>query len=113
MSIVSVEFGRAIQRPVSRDAAINSQCIFQEAQTISGSATTGTPVSQSHANKGVDIVRICTNDAACYFAIGSTPDPTLSVENIPVSSARRFLPAGCWIEQPIALGMSVSVITAP
>lgn len=89
--------------------AINARCYRQESLTISAvTATLATAVTAEEASRHrVEIARIAT-DTDCYFAVGGTPDPTVTTATSE-SGARRLLSAGTSIEVPISVGQKVAV----
>lgn len=107
-ALASVELG-GTARPDGSGSSINGECLRQETLAISGStATLATAVTPAEANAGVVVARIQTDDAACYVAIGETPDPTATTKS-KATRARRLIPAGGSIELPIVVGEKVAV----
>lgn len=112
MATASVEFG-TVDLNGHGGSSINGKCVYQESLTISGSAapmTNGLTAAQLAA--GANVARISA-DTACFFAIGSTPDPTATSQNGSVTSARRHLNAGASVEQVVGVGDKISVVSAP
>jgi hypothetical protein len=106
VEISGVDFAGTINGP------IYGKCTRQESLTISGTtATMSTAISDSDnpAYYGTIVARLCA-DANCYYAIGSSPDPTRTTSNSS-SSARRFLPAG-EISLTMSLGQKLAVVSA-
>lgn len=112
MATASVEFG-TVDLNGQGGSSVNGKCVYQESLTISGSAapmTNGLTAAQ-FAN-GVKVGRISA-DTACFFSIGTTPDPAATAQNAAVTSAKRHLNAGASFETTIGIGDKFSVISAP
>lgn len=105
MATASVELGDINS---SKDNSFHGRCARQESLTISGStATLATAVTQAEVTAGNKLCRVAT-DTACYWAIGSTPDPTATTATS-ATTARRLLPAGGSIEFILSQGEKVAV----
>jgi hypothetical protein len=112
MATASVEFG-PVDLNGQGGSSINCKCVYRESLTVSGSAAPMTNgLTSAQALAGAKIARIST-DTACFFAIGSTPDPTATAVNGSVTSAKRHLNAGASVEQLVGVGDKVSVVSAP
>lgn len=111
MATAYVEYGQLVGSPVDGFQSVSNArplfgtCIAFEALTISGTTATGAVVGAT--NKAA--ARI-TADTACFFAVGTTPDPTATAANGAVTSAKRYLPAGVPVEVTLAVGAKVAVI---
>ncbi|MFG1399847.1 hypothetical protein [Roseixanthobacter pseudopolyaromaticivorans] len=79
--------------------------VASEALTIGGSAVTGAVVGASSKT-----VAHITADTACYFAVGTTPDPTATAINAAVTSARQYLAAATPVDVPLPAGAKIAVI---
>lgn len=113
MATAYVEYGQLVGAPVagfqSRSNAepLFGACLAFEALTISGTAATGTIVGATTKT----VARI-TSDTACFFAVGTTPNPAATAVNGTVTSAKRYLPAGAPVEVTLAVGAKVAVIAS-
>jgi hypothetical protein len=111
MATASVEFG-PVDLTGQGGSSINGRCIYRESLTVSGSAAPMTSgLTSAQFAGGARIARIST-DTSCFFAIGSTPDPTAQTATT-ATTAKRHLNAGASIEQTIGVGEKVSVVSAP
>lgn len=107
MAIASVEIGTVVRG--EGGSSIHGLCLAQESLTVSGTtATLAAAVTQAQVDAGAKVFRVSTDDAACYVAVGSTPDPT-AVSRTAATSARRLIPAGGTIEMPAQAGDKVAV----
>lgn len=111
MATASVEFG-PVDLNGQGGSSINGKCVYQESLTVSGSAAPMTNgLTAAQFSGGARIMRIST-DTACFFAIGSSPDPTVQTATA-TTSAKRHLNAGASVEQTVGVGDKVSVVSAP
>lgn len=112
MATAYVEYGRPASvsaagfQAAAGGATIPGPCVASETLTISGVAATGAIVG---ATATKTVARIVT-DTACFYAVGTTPDPTAVAINGLVTTARRYLPAASAMEVPLAVGAKVAVI---
>lgn len=91
--------------------ALRGSCLRSEALTVSGStATLATGVTSTEANNGGEIYTIST-DTDCYYASGTTPDPT-ALTATALTTARRLLSAGASSDHAIGVGDKVAVRAA-
>jgi hypothetical protein len=112
MARVSVEIGGVSLNGAGSagGSSINGRCVYQEELAPSGTtATMVSAVTAAQVSAGANIARIAT-DTDVYFAVGTSPDPTLTTST-GASSARRLLSAGSSMEQVIAAGEKVAVHT--
>lgn len=73
--------------------------------TSAQATTTGSLTSTIAANR--DMVASISTDAACYLAVGATPDCTLEAETA-ASSARFYLGAGASVDLYLPGGAKVA-----
>lgn len=107
MAIASFEIGGVALRQ-DGGSSINGGAIVQETLDISGSTdTSALAVTAAHRTAGGIIGRLAC-DTDCYFAVGSTPDPTATAATS-ATTARRLLSAGAAIEFPLVLGDKCAV----
>lgn len=105
MATASVEIGPISDRG---NNSFHGRCVRQESLTISGStATLATAVTADEAGGGAVLSRLSV-DTDCYFALGTTPDPTATAATA-ATTARRLLCAGCWIDVLLAVGEKMAV----
>lgn len=100
-----IEFAGSVNAPIF------GKCVRQETLAISGTtATQSVAVSSSEIGPsfGQAIVRVCTDDTACYVAAGTTPDPTATSATAN-STARRYVPAGGETVLHLSVGEKVAV----
>jgi hypothetical protein len=91
-------------------SSIEGRCVYQETLAISGTtATQVTAVTAAQISAGASIGRIAT-DTDCFFAIGTTPDPTATTST-GATTAKRFLSAGSYFEQTVVAGDKFAVHT--
>ncbi|WP_332116059.1 hypothetical protein [Azorhizobium caulinodans] len=111
MATAYVEYGQLNAAPVagyqtgSVARPLFGTCIATEALTIAGTASTGTVTGAATKT----VARI-TADTACFFAIGTTPNPAATAANGAVTGSKRYLPAGQAVEVILASGAKVAVI---
>lgn len=79
--------------------------VESEALAVGGSAVTGAVVGA--ATKSISHI---TTDTACYFAVGTTPDPAATAANAAVTSARQYLAAATPVDVPLPVGAKIAVI---
>jgi hypothetical protein len=79
--------------------------VASEALTISGTTATGAIVGASTKR-----VAHVTTDTACYFSVGTAPDPTAAASNALVTTARQYLAANTPVDVPLPVGAKVAVI---
>lgn len=111
MATASIEIGSVDLRSQG-GSSINGRCQYQESLAISGSTATMTnAVTAAQAAAGALVARVVV-DLDCYFAVGTTPDPTVTAMTA-VTSARRLVPAGSWLEAMIGVGEKIAVQAKP
>lgn len=108
MATANVEYGHPALRS-SWASSVHGPCEFSETLTISGVAALGTALTAIQGGN-IDTVARVTSDAACYVAVGTTPNPSLTGARTPASTARRLLPAGIPLDLFIQPGERVGVI---
>jgi len=88
---------------------IAGPCQVSEVLAISGTTATSTAVvTAAIASAGGVLLRVTTDDTACYLATGTTPDPTLTAPTA-ASGARQYVGAGQTEYFAISQGGKVAV----
>lgn len=85
-------------------SSVLGSCVKSEVLTVSGTTATGAVVG----NSAMTVARIETDSAACFVAVGTTPDPTATTATA-ATSAGRYLGSGKAMDLLIGAGMKVAV----